>query len=108
MRIQFDVGSYRIREDSVQTLINVAAALNGEKLKELAFGVVGHTDVTGPLALNMRLSRQRADAVIAFLAERGVTPSRLTAQGKGPIELLPTLPPDSAMQRRVEVVLRAI
>lgn len=107
MRIQFDIGSHRIREDSVQILANVATALNDGRLEALPFTVLGHTDVTGSLVLNTRLSRQRADAVVSVLVERGVSPNRLVAQGKGPSDLLPKYPADSPMQRRVEVALRS-
>jgi OOP family OmpA-OmpF porin len=106
MRIQFDIGSHRIREDSIQTLVNLTTALNDGQLKALPFSIVGHTDVTGSLSLNMRLSRQRADAVVAFLVEHGVARDRLVAQGKGPSKLLPNEPPESAAHRRVEVTLR--
>ena len=46
--------------------------------------VEGHTDIQGPLQLNLVLSRARADAMVATLVARGVDPARLVAVGKGP------------------------
>jgi outer membrane protein OmpA-like peptidoglycan-associated protein len=43
--------------------------------------VAGHTDNTGPRALNERLSLERADAVKAFLVENGVAAERMTTRG---------------------------
>jgi outer membrane protein OmpA-like peptidoglycan-associated protein len=105
MRIEFELGSAKIRPDQSTKLTNLAQALNGEQLRTLSFRTIGHTDSTGTLEQNMRLSKERADAVIAFLVGHGVEATRLTADGKGPNEPLPDVPPDSARQRRVDVVL---
>lgn len=68
--------------------------------------VAGHTDSSGSTALNMRLSRARAAAVVQVLVELGVPPERLVARGYGP-----TRPEDTnatetgrARNRRVEMV----
>ena len=52
--------------------------------------VGGHTDDTGRLSTNMRLSQGRAEAVLAYLARRGVDPSRMTAVGYGPDQPIAT------------------
>src|SRR5260370_25760441 len=44
----------------------------------------GHTDNTGPVAVNMRLSQARAEAVRKYLISKKVQASRLTAKGFGP------------------------
>lgn len=46
---------------------------------ELGFRVYGHADAVGPGPYNERLGRARAEAVVAYLAARGVSPSRLEA-----------------------------
>ena len=46
--------------------------------------VEGHTDSTGAHAFNMDLSNRRAKAVVDYLVGKGVSPSRLSAQGYGP------------------------
>jgi outer membrane protein OmpA-like peptidoglycan-associated protein len=43
----------------------------------------GHTDNTGNPATNKVLSLQRAEAVVKYLVEKGIQPSRLSAKGFG-------------------------
>lgn len=67
--------------------------------------IVGHTDNRGADAYNQRLSQQRADAVVRWLTEQGIAPSRLDAQGAG--ELQPVASNETtvgrALNRRVEL-----
>lgn len=46
--------------------------------------IEGHTDSRGKLAWNMQLSKNRADVVRKYLADKGVEGERLTAEGYGP------------------------
>ncbi|MDZ7908213.1 MAG: OmpA family protein [Gemmobacter sp.] len=46
---------------------------------ELRFSVYGHTDLVGSEAYNRALGKRRAQAVVAYLASRGVSTSRLEA-----------------------------
>ncbi len=46
---------------------------------EVRFRVYGHTDLVGSPAYNKRLGLRRAQAVVAYLASRGVSRSRLEA-----------------------------
>jgi len=48
------------------------------------YEVAGYTDNTGSLAHNMKLSQQRAEAVMNYLISKGVPASMLTAKGYGP------------------------
>jgi outer membrane protein OmpA-like peptidoglycan-associated protein len=69
--------------------------------------IAGHTDDTGPAALNRKLSQARADAVRDYLVKQGVEPQRLAAKGYGPDQ--PLAPNDTAEgrkeNRRVEFLL---
>jgi outer membrane protein OmpA-like peptidoglycan-associated protein len=69
--------------------------------------VEGHTDSTGVPADNLRLSRDRAEAVKNALVARGVAPERITTKGYG--QDRPTASNDSAegraKNRRTEIVL---
>lgn len=46
---------------------------------EVRFRVFGHTDLVGSAGYNQRLGMRRANAVVAFLAQNGVSKSRLEA-----------------------------
>jgi len=43
--------------------------------------ISGHTDNTGSLRINQRLSRDRAKAVVDYLVGRGISPDMLVSQG---------------------------
>lgn len=66
--------------------------------------VAGHTDNTGDRALNMELSRRRADAVAAYLVSQGVARARLSAHGYGPDRPRASnaTPAGQAANRRIE------
>ncbi len=69
--------------------------------------VEGHTDSTGTDAINDRLSRDRANSVMAFLQTQGVAASRMAAAGYGsriPVADNGT-PQGRAQNRRVEIIL---
>jgi outer membrane protein OmpA-like peptidoglycan-associated protein len=69
--------------------------------------VEGHTDSTGSLELNQRLSEQRANAVRAALVSHGIDPGRVHMLGHGPS--LPiadnATPAGRAQNRRVEILI---
>ena len=80
--IYFDTGSATIKPESESALVEMTKLLkNNSTLK--AF-VVGHTDNAGTLELNLKLSADRADAVVKALVTRGIVPGRLKAAGVGP------------------------
>lgn len=71
--------------------------------------VQGHTDNTGSLAYNQKLSEERANEVSDYLADKGINNSRLTIKGFG--ETLPKYENDSesgrTQNRRVEFLITA-
>jgi len=79
--INFETGKSTINPDSAQTLDTAAAALKAAA--ELRVEVGGHTDNVGTPEANLRLSQERAQAVMAALVTRGITAARLTAKGYG-------------------------
>ena len=70
--------------------------------------ITGHTDNTGSLDYNMKLSAERAGAVYTALVERGITPSRITYEGRGPNEPVATNDTEEgrAANRRVEFTIQ--
>jgi outer membrane protein OmpA-like peptidoglycan-associated protein len=103
LSIGFDFDSATIQPGSRELLERLASAMQHERLAEQRFTVEGHTDAKGSAAYNQRLSARRAQAVVAFLAEQGVTASRLEAHGKGFTELLDSTRPFAAENRRVRI-----
>jgi OOP family OmpA-OmpF porin len=82
-RVEFEVGSARLRPESDVVLGAVFKVLSErEDVKRVK--VVGHTDSAGTRMQNVRLSKQRAEAVVAWLVARGVSANRLVPEGLGP------------------------
>jgi outer membrane protein OmpA-like peptidoglycan-associated protein len=52
-----------------------------KKYEQTNLVIEGHTDSTGGREINERLSRQRAEIVVEYLAGRGVAKNRLTPRG---------------------------
>ncbi len=81
--IRFHTNSAELQEESEPILRQIALMLRKHKeIRRVDIG--GHTDITGPRELNMRLSRARAAAVRRYLISRGIRPRRITAEGYGP------------------------
>jgi outer membrane protein OmpA-like peptidoglycan-associated protein len=80
-RLNFATGSATILPESEEQLNNIASIL--EAYPDVRVRIGGYTDSTGNAAANMRLSQQRADAVRQTLIAKGVSASRITAEGYG-------------------------
>ncbi|MGY4385327.1 OOP family OmpA-OmpF porin [Pedobacter sp. UYP24] len=78
--LEFDLGKATIRSKSYSTLNRVAALLME---KNFSLKLAGHTDNTGSDALNMRLSKDRAESVRSYLVSQGANASRIEATGYG-------------------------
>ena len=82
-KVYFDTGKATIQPRSYDLLNDVATVLAAHpEVKNVR--IEGHTDSTGKAAFNRKLSLQRAEAVKAYLAGKGVDASRLSAEGFGP------------------------
>jgi OmpA-OmpF porin, OOP family len=79
--INFDTGKATIRLDSEKVLAELVTLL--QKQPEWALLIAGHTDNAGTDAVNLPLSRQRAESVIAWLGANGIDKSRLVSAGFG-------------------------
>lgn len=103
--IQFDFDKADIKPESEPQLAEMAKFLKASP--SLRAYVIGHTDNKGTLDYNVKLSNQRADAVVKALAARyGIDAKRLTARGLGPLAPVATNRTEDgqAKNRRVELV----
>jgi outer membrane protein OmpA-like peptidoglycan-associated protein len=83
-KVYFKTGSSKLQKRSWALLDNVAAVMNAHPEIEQV-RVEGHSDSTGSLKFNMRLSKARANTVVRYLVGRGkVDRARLVAEGFGP------------------------
>jgi outer membrane protein OmpA-like peptidoglycan-associated protein len=100
--INFKVGRAEITTSSYSVLDQVAGTL--KKYPSIRIEVQGHTDSDGSSQSNLSLSARRARAVVEYLINRGVDPSRLEYVGYG--ESKPLVPNSTreqkAVNRRVE------
>jgi OOP family OmpA-OmpF porin len=102
--LEFDLGKATIRAKSYPTLNKVAALLVE---KNFSLKLAGHTDNTGSMATNMRLSKERAEAIRTYLVAQGANASRIEATGYGPTQPIATNKTAAGRQknRRVEFTL---
>lgn len=102
--LEFDLGKATIRAKSFPTLNRVANLLVS---KNFSLKLAGHTDNTGSKDLNMRLSKDRAESIKAYLVSQGVNASRVEATGYGMNQPIATNKTAAGRQknRRVEFTL---
>lgn len=101
--VNFETGKATLTTESEAILNGVAESLVANDT--IRVQVTGHTDNTGSLALNRRLSLARAEAVRQYLISKGVAEDRLTARGLGPSEPVASnrTAEGRAQNRRVEL-----
>ena len=102
--LEFDLNKATIRSKSYASLNRVAALL---VQKNFSLKLAGHTDNTGSDALNLRLSKARAESVKAYLVSQGANASRIEATGYGESQPIATNKTAAGRQqnRRVEFTL---
>jgi OmpA-OmpF porin, OOP family len=102
--LEFDFGKATIREKSFASLQRVANLLT---TKNFSLKLAGHTDNVGSDAANLKLSKDRAEAIKAYLVEQGANPSRIEATGYGKSQPIATNKTAAGRQqnRRVEFTL---
>jgi chemotaxis protein MotB len=108
-KILFSSGSATIGKDGRTALKAVADALRGVTGKTIR--VEGHTDdvptAGGAFPTNWELSAARALAVVRYLQEAGVDPTRLAAAGYGEFQPVSSNETEKgrSLNRRIEIVL---
>ena len=110
-RIYFDFDKYDIRDESVVELNKLLLFL--EKNPKVIVEISGHTDSRGSDEYNLKLSRNRAKSVVAWLKKRKVSSKRVIAKGYGETKhIAPNENPDGTdnpdgrqMNRRIELTI---
>jgi outer membrane protein OmpA-like peptidoglycan-associated protein len=103
--INFDTAKSTIKPESAQAIAEIGKLLKADS--GLKVFVVGHTDNVGSVDSNMKLSQERAEAVLQSLVkDHGIAADRLRAAGCG--TFAPVAANDTeegrAKNRRVELV----
>ena len=103
--IYFDTNKSDVKPESKPALAEIAKLLAQNPAWNLK--VVGHTDMTGSMDANMKLSQARGEAVVqALVTQHGIAASRLKGHGVGPLAPIASNDSDEgrAKNRRVELV----
>lgn len=79
--IFFDVNKVELKPESATELDNIVKLL--KENPALKIQINGHTDNVGKPADNLKLSNNRANAVIKYLISKGISAARLSAKGWG-------------------------
>lgn len=102
--LEFDLAKATIRSTSFESLDRVANLIT---TKNLSLKLAGHTDSQGSDTYNMKLSKDRAESVKAYLVSKGVNASRVEATGYGETQPIDNNTTEKGRQnnRRVEFTL---
>ncbi len=103
--IYFDTAKSDLKPESEPAIGEIAKLLTSNPA--LKVFIVGHTDMVGDAASNVRLSQARAQSVInALVTRHGIDATRLIAFGNGPYAPVASNKTDEgrAKNRRVELV----
>jgi peptidoglycan-associated lipoprotein len=75
--VTFEFNRAELTAEARATLVKQASWI--KQFPEVRFRVFGHTDLVGSNGYNKRLGLRRAQAVVAFLSQQGISRSRLEA-----------------------------
>lgn len=78
LAVSFSTGSAVLSAEGKKSLDGMV-----DCIKAKAVNVIGHTDNVGGDTLNLALSQKRANAVVAYLAGKGVPAANMAARGEG-------------------------
>lgn len=104
--INFDTGKATLRPDSKAAMDEILKLMR--KRMTLKLHIVGHTDSTGSLASNLKLSADRSRTVTETLVKEGIAADRLQAHGVGPLAPVASNATEEgrAKNRRVDLVVQ--
>ncbi|HER19526.1 MAG TPA: OmpA family protein, partial [Chromatiales bacterium] len=103
--ITFQTDSAQVQPQFRRTLADIAASI--QQYPNTVVRVEGHTDSSGSASYNQDLSVNRAQSVASYLAQSGVSSSRIQAVGFGETRPVATnsTAQGRAQNRRVEILI---
>lgn len=101
--LSFKVGSAELPDALRRQLDVFASVLSQKRGTGRVVRVEGHADASGAADANQVLSQRRADAVRAYLVDKGADPAMLEAVGMGAKAPKEGADPFAAINRRVEI-----
>ncbi len=104
--IYFDYASASLKSESNAKLFELLKVLKDNP--DLNIEIHGHTDNLGSEETNLRLSKDRANSVAAWLIEMGISPERLQTKGFGESQPLASNDDEKMgreLNRRIEIVV---
>jgi outer membrane protein OmpA-like peptidoglycan-associated protein len=104
-KVLFDFDKATLKPEARRQLVGVLQALKEQP--SLQVQVVGHTDGIGSDAYNMKLSQRRAESVVNYLVQNGVSRPNIKADWRGKREPVASNANAAgrAQNRRVEITL---
>lgn len=105
--ILFPTNKYTLNQQAQADLSRFAQSLIQNQGTNVQ--ILGFTDSTGSYSFNDKLSNERADAVMTYLVNSGVSPTRLSAKGIPMADYVASndTPAGRAQNRRVEIYITA-
>jgi peptidoglycan-associated lipoprotein len=79
--ILYDFGKWDLRPESMVSLDKLVETLNDNE--NVTIELMSHTDSRDTEEYNLELSQKRAQVVVQYLIDKGISPDRLTAKGYG-------------------------
>jgi outer membrane protein OmpA-like peptidoglycan-associated protein len=99
--IYYNFDDASIRKDAIATLD--ALVLTLKEYPDMSIELASHTDSTGSIAYNEKLSERRANSAADYLIEKGIDPSRLKSLPCGKRQLIFASPKMQYKNRRTEI-----
>jgi len=103
--VLFERGTTNLIPGSERDLEAVYHMLRNNPSMEIEVG--GHTDNQGNFKLNVKLSQERVDEVVEYLAQRGINRRRIRGKGWGPMKPIASNATEESrgLNRRVEFTI---
>ncbi|MCM8766089.1 MAG: OmpA family protein [Candidatus Omnitrophica bacterium] len=97
VKIYFDFDKAEIRQDAIPILNTAVKAL--QKNPQADILITGNCDIRGPEAYNLKLGRERAEAVRKYMIEHGISEHRIKIISRGKLDAVAPITDLVGMQK---------